>query len=71
MRLEEVTAKALEGFDNDRYKLSMAVAKRIEQLSDGALPLVNMDKAKSKLADIALYEFAQGKIALEGFVDLE
>lgn len=71
MRLEIIAAKALQNLENDRYKLSLVVAKRIEQLSDGALPLVQMDKSKSKLADIALCEIAEGKIALEGLIDLD
>lgn len=71
MRLETIAAKALLRVDNDRYKLSLIVAKRIEQLSDGALPLVNMQSPKHKLADIALAEFAEGKISLEGIIDLD
>ncbi|AXP08263.1 DNA-directed RNA polymerase subunit omega [Campylobacter hepaticus] len=68
-RIEEVAAKALEKMDNDRYRLSLVVAKRSEQLANGAAPLVDLDKNKNKLADIALYEIAEDKITLEGLVE--
>lgn len=67
-RIEEVAAKALEKMGNDRYRLSLVVAKRAEQLANGATPL-DFDKNKNKLADIALYEIAENKITLEGLVE--
>ena len=69
-RLEEVAAKALEKMDNDRYKLSLVVAKRAGELANGADPLVSgLDKNKIKLADIALLEIAQDKISLESAIE--
>ncbi|HAA2198718.1 TPA_asm: DNA-directed RNA polymerase subunit omega [Campylobacter jejuni] len=68
-RIEEVAAKALEKMGNDRYRLSLVVAKRAEQLANGATLLVDFDKNKNKLADIALYEIAENKITLEGLVE--
>ncbi|BDL68054.1 DNA-directed RNA polymerase subunit omega [Campylobacter jejuni] len=68
-RIEEVAAKALEKMGNDRYRLSLVVAKRAEQLANGATPLVDFDKNKNKFADIALYEIAENKITLEGLVE--
>ncbi|NHG50728.1 DNA-directed RNA polymerase subunit omega [Campylobacter jejuni] len=68
-RIEEIAAKALEKMGDDRYRLSLAVAKRAEQLADGAAPLVDVDKNKFKFADIALYEIAENKITLEGLVE--
>ena len=68
-RIEEVAAKALEKMGNDRYRLSLVVAKRAEQLANGATPLVDFDKNKNNLADIALYEIAENKITLEGLVE--
>ncbi|MFX1752717.1 DNA-directed RNA polymerase subunit omega [Campylobacter jejuni] len=68
-RIEEVAAKALEKMGNDRYRLSLVVAKRAEQLANGATPLVDFDKNKNKLTDIALYEIAENKITLEGLVE--
>lgn len=69
IRIEEITARALEKMGNDRYRLSLVVAKRAEQLAQGASPLVDLDKNKFKLADIALYEIAEDKIILEGLVE--
>lgn len=65
MRIEQIAAKALEKMDNDRYKLSLVVSKRAEQLADGQNPLVDLDKNKFKFTDIALYEIAEGKIKIE------
>ncbi len=67
MRIEQVTAKALENAKFDRYLLATAVGKRAHELSNGAMPLVNMDPKKSKYTDIALHEIAEGKI----FVTIE
>ena len=64
MRLEKITAKALENMDNDRYLLSIAVAKRVEQLSAGAEPMIDIDKKKYKFTDIALMEIAQNRLDL-------
>ncbi|MBZ7931763.1 DNA-directed RNA polymerase subunit omega [Campylobacter sp. RM12910] len=65
-RIEEIAAKALRKMGDDRYRLSLVVAKRAEQLADGATPLVDIDKNKLKFADIALFEIAEDKIILEG-----
>ncbi|WP_297191924.1 DNA-directed RNA polymerase subunit omega [uncultured Campylobacter sp.] len=62
--IEQIVAKALEKMDNDRYKLSVVVAKRAEELANGASPKVNLDKNKVKYADIALYEIAQDKLQI-------
>ena len=60
MRLEQITAKALERIDNDRYLLSIAVSKRVNQLLNGATPKIDKDLSNTKPADIALEEIAQG-----------
>lgn len=70
-RIEEVAAKALKKMNNDRYKLSLVVAKRAEELANGAIPLVNLDKNKNKFADIALYEIAEDKINLENSIETD
>jgi DNA-directed RNA polymerase subunit omega len=62
MRLEKITAEALKNMDNDRYLLSIAVAKRVEQLSSGAEPTISVDKSKYKFSDIALMEIAENKL---------
>ncbi|NDJ27778.1 DNA-directed RNA polymerase subunit omega [Campylobacter sp. MIT 12-8780] len=68
-RIEEIAAKALQKMGNDRYKLSLVVAKRAEELANGAMPLVDLDKNKVKFADIALYEIAEEKITLESGIE--
>lgn len=69
MRTEQITAKALKQVGDDRYKLSLVVAKRAEALANGAQVLVSTDTSKMKFADIALLEIAEGKIGFEGFVE--
>lgn len=69
MRLEQLTAKALETANIDRYQLALAVAKRSEELQNGAVTKLNVDLKKSKAADIALMEIAEGLITVKGFVE--
>lgn len=68
MRLEQLTAKALETANIDRYQLAIAVAKRSEELLNGATTKLNIDAKKAKPADIALMEIAEGHISVKGFV---
>lgn len=71
-RSEEITAKALKFVDGDRYKLSLVVAKRANQLHNGEKPLVDLPNIKNyKFADIALMEIAEGKVSLDGIVKAE
>lgn len=69
MRLEKLTAKALETANIDRYQLALAVAKRSEQLQNGATSKLNIDLKKMKAADVALMEIAEGHITIKGFTD--
>ena len=62
MRVEQLTAKALERVNFDRYLLTIAVGKRAEELSSGSSPLVDFNPKRAKFADIALREIAEGKI---------
>ncbi|WP_024955518.1 DNA-directed RNA polymerase subunit omega [Sulfurospirillum arcachonense] len=71
MRTEQITAKALKYVDNDRYKLSLLISKRAEQLSNGAEPLVKLEDKNSKVTDIALLEVAEGKVSIKSFLDDE
>jgi DNA-directed RNA polymerase subunit omega len=68
MRTEEITAKALEQLEFDKYLLSNAVGKRAEELSKGAKTLLDIDTTGMKYTDIALLEIAEGKlsVSLEG-----
>ena len=67
MRLEELTAKALEVTGADRYQLAIAVAKRSDQLQDGATSKLNVDPKAYKAADLALMELAEGVVSIKGF----
>ncbi|MBT0879151.1 MULTISPECIES: DNA-directed RNA polymerase subunit omega [unclassified Campylobacter] len=69
MRTEQVAAKALEKVGNDRYILSLIVAKRARELSDGAEPLVKVEKGKMKFTDIAMLEVAEEKIIFDGVIN--
>jgi DNA-directed RNA polymerase subunit omega len=68
MRTEQLTAKALEKVDFDKYLLANAVGKRAEAIANGAEPLVDADPKLVKHTDIALQEIAEGKliVSLEG-----
>lgn len=70
MRTEQIVAKALKVTGGDRYKLSLMISKRTEELAAGATPLIDgIDIRRMKFADIAILELAEGKIALDGIVD--
>ncbi|HHB94162.1 MAG TPA: DNA-directed RNA polymerase subunit omega [Campylobacterales bacterium] len=62
MKIEKLTAQALERLHFDRYLLTIAVGKRAEEIAQGATPLVNMDPKIEKFTNIALVEIAEGKI---------
>ncbi|MDR2100064.1 MAG: DNA-directed RNA polymerase subunit omega [Campylobacteraceae bacterium] len=65
MRSEQITARALKAIGDDRYKLSVLVSKRAEQLALGAEPLVENTQGL-KAVDIALMEIAENKITFGG-----
>ncbi|RAX58688.1 DNA-directed RNA polymerase subunit omega [Helicobacter monodelphidis] len=65
MRMEEIASKALERVNNDRYMLSNIIFARVEELSKGVKPLVDMNVKIHKLPDIALIEIAEGKIGVK------
>ena len=72
MKTEELTAKILQNNPNiDNYKLSIAVAKRSDELLNGAPSKLNIDPKTIKAADLALMEIAEGLIKIKGFVDTE
>ncbi len=64
MKIEELTAKALERLNFDRYLLAVSVGKRAEELAKGEKPLVKMNPSVDKFTDIALVEIAEGKITI-------
>ncbi|MDK9693013.1 MAG: DNA-directed RNA polymerase subunit omega [Sulfurimonas sp.] len=70
MKVEELTATILENNPNmDRYQLAIAVAKRMDELLNGATSKLNVSK-KIKPADLALMEIAQGLVTIKGFSDI-
>ena len=71
MRTEELTAKALQIANIDPYQLAIAVAKRSEDLLNGAKSRLNVDLKTMKAADLALMEIAEGVVTIKGFVDKE
>jgi len=71
MKVEQLTAKVLEDNPNmDRYQLAIAVAKRTDELLNGASSKLNALK-NTKAADLALMEIAEGLIVIKGFKDIE
>ena len=66
MRLEKITARALDRVKGDRYILSIAVSTRSKQLENGATSVLNIDPKGYKSADFALMEIAEGAIIIEG-----
>ena len=69
MRLEKVIATALKNANEDHYVLSLMVAKRANELAEGAEPMIKADKNKMKLTDIALYEIAEGLVVLDKIIE--
>ncbi len=70
IKIEELTAKVLEANpDLDRYQLSLAVAKRADELSTGAPSKLSVSAKEVKPTDLALMEIAEGLVSIKGFVD--
>ena len=71
MKVEELTAKILDSNTSmDRYQLAIAVAKRTDELLNGATSKLSVSK-NVKAADLALMEIAEGLVTIKGFVDIE
>lgn len=64
MRIEEINALALEKVGYDRYLLSVAVAKRVKELTSGATPLVSVAK-NTQPTEIAIKEIAEGLVKVK------
>ena len=72
MKVEELTAKVLNANPNmDRYQLALAVAKRCDQLENGATSKLSVNTNAIKSADLALMEIAEGLVVVTGFKDIE
>ncbi len=72
MKVEELTAKVLtENPNMDNYQLAIAVAKRCDELENGATSKLNVNTNHIKSADLALMEIAEGLIVIKGFTKKE
>ena len=72
MKTEELTAKVLQNNPNmDSYQLAIAVAKRSDELLNGAPSKLNVDPKSVKATDLALMEIAEGLITIKGFANIE
>jgi DNA-directed RNA polymerase subunit omega len=72
MKVEELTAKVLEQNPQmDRYQLAIAVAKRCNELENGAPSKLSVNTKHIKSADLALMEIAEGLIVVKGFTKKE
>lgn len=67
MRLEEITAKALETAKIDRYQLAIVIAQRAKELESGATSRLNLSLKTIKSTDLALMEIAEGFVSVKGF----
>jgi DNA-directed RNA polymerase subunit omega len=72
MKVEELTAKVLDENPNmDRYQLALAVAKRCDELENGATSKLSVNTNSIKSSDLALMEIAEGLVVVKGFTDIE
>ena len=70
MKVEELTAKVLKNNPKmDRYQLALAVAKRCDELENGATSTLSISTHSMKSADLALMELAEGLVVVQGFVN--
>jgi len=70
MKVEELTAKVLNENPNlDRYQLAIAVAKRTDELENGATSKLSVSTRNIKSSDLALMEIAEGLVVVKGFKD--
>jgi DNA-directed RNA polymerase subunit omega len=65
MRIEQINAEALERVNYDRYLLSQAIAKRVNELLNGEKPLVELPKKHMQPTEIAILEIAKGALKVK------
>jgi DNA-directed RNA polymerase subunit omega len=65
MRIEQINAEALEKVNYDRYLLSQAIAKRVNELLNGEKPLIELPKKNMQPTEIAIYEIAKGALKVK------
>jgi DNA-directed RNA polymerase subunit omega len=72
IKIEELTAKILKNNPElDNYKLAIAVAKRGDELANGAPTKLNIDPKVVKPSNLALMEIAEGLIVIKGSTNQE
>ena len=71
MRLEETIAQALDNVGGDKYLLSVAIAKRAEELRSGSSTKLNINAKNYKDVDLALMEIATNAIKVQKYKDLK
>jgi len=72
MKVEELTAKILVNNPNmDNYQIALAVAKRCDELENGAVSKLSVNTNSVKSADLALMELAEGLIVVKGYTDIQ
>ncbi|QSZ42304.1 DNA-directed RNA polymerase subunit omega [Sulfurimonas aquatica] len=72
MKTEELTAKILDANPSmDNYQLALAVAKRCDELENGAVSKLSVSSNSIKSADLALMEIAEGLVVFKGFTNIE
>ena len=72
MKVEELTAKVLnENPSIDRYQLAIAVAKRTDELENGATSKLSVHTKNMRSSDLALMEIAEGLIVVQGFKNVK
>lgn len=67
-RLEQSITKALKRVENNKYKLSLIVAKRANQLMQGEDPKIDLDYQHYKESDIAILEIANDKLDIASYL---
>jgi DNA-directed RNA polymerase subunit omega len=65
MRIEQINAKALEKVNYDRFLLSQAISKRVNELINGAKPMLELPKQNMQPTEIATLEIAEGLIKVK------
>jgi DNA-directed RNA polymerase subunit omega len=65
MRIEQINARALEKANYDRYLLSQAIAKRVNELINGSKPMVELPKKNMQPTEIATLEIAEGVVKVK------
>ena len=67
MRLEKLTAKALEVPGATHYQLEIAIATQASALQNGEMRRLNVQSKAVKPADLELLESAEGFSTIKGF----